>query len=318
MSERDPEPEDGAPRLSEDGLPPLSRVIARLGLSASKALGQNFLLDLNLTRRIARAALAAPSGAPPEPTRAVLEIGPGPGGLTRALLMEGAGRVVVVERDRRCIPALEEIAERWPGRLTIVEGDALAIDPLTLLDGAQARIAANLPYNIGTELVVRWLRDRRAPDGAPLAPDALDQGWWASFTVMLQKEVAERITASPGSKAYGRLAALASWRARSRVLFDVSPKAFTPPPKVTSAILRADPLPRPGADCRLEDLEKITAAAFEQRRKMLRSSLKRLATARGIEVEAWTAAAGVRADLRADALGLAEFAALARALPPAG
>ena len=273
--------------LAEDGLPPLREVIAAYGLAAKKSLGQNFLLDLNLTGRIARA------GAPLAETE-VLEMGPGPGGLTRALLANGARRVVAVERDRRCIAALEEIAAHWPGRLTIVEGDALEIDGRTLMTGP-AQIVANLPYNIGTELFTRWM----TADWPP---------WWSRMTLMFQKEVAERITARPGGKAYGRLAVLAQWRAEARLAFEVSRHAFTPPPKVTSAIVSITPA-APVAAADMKALERVTAAAFGQRRKMLRQSLKPLGNAATVLDRA-----GISGERRAETLSVEEFCALARAL----
>ncbi|MEM7523635.1 MAG: 16S rRNA (adenine(1518)-N(6)/adenine(1519)-N(6))-dimethyltransferase RsmA, partial [Pseudomonadota bacterium] len=274
--------------MSEDGLPPLRDVIARHGLSARKSLGQNFLLDLNLTGRIARA------GAPLADTE-VVEVGPGPGGLTRALLTNGARRVVAIERDQRCLAALAEISERWPGRLTIIEGDALEVDPRPHLTGP-AQIIANLPYNIGTELFTRWMaEDVWAP-------------WWTRLTLMFQREVAQRIAAAPGDKAYGRLAILAQWRATARIMFEVSPQAFTPPPKVTSAVVSVTPSD-PVAPAPLKALEKTTAAAFGQRRKMLRQSLKALGDA-----DALLEAAGVAGERRAETLSIEEFCALARAL----
>lgn len=272
--------------LAPDGLPKLRDVIARHGLSARKALGQNFLLDLNLTARIARA-----SG--PLEGAEVVEIGPGPGGLTRALLAEGAARVIAVERDPRCLPALAEIAEAYPGRLSVVEGDALQIDPTTLLHGP-GRIVANLPYNVGTALLVGWL------GGVEWPP------WWQSLTLMFQREVAERIVARPGSKAYGRLSVLSQWRAQARIAFDVPPQAFTPPPKVTSSVVHIRPGPQPsGIDS--ARLEKITAAAFQQRRKMLRQSLKALGDSAGM-----LEAAGIDPTRRAETLSVDEFLALAR------
>ncbi|MEM9782651.1 MAG: 16S rRNA (adenine(1518)-N(6)/adenine(1519)-N(6))-dimethyltransferase RsmA [Pseudomonadota bacterium] len=274
--------------LAEDGLPPLRDVIAAHGLAARKALGQNFLLDLNLTRRIARAA-------GPLDDATILEIGPGPGGLTRALLAEGAARVVAVERDQRCLSALEEIAAAYPGRLEVVSGDALALPPLAGVEGP-VRVAANLPYNIGTELLVRWLSP---PDWPPP---------WQSLTLMFQREVALRITAPPGSAHYGRLAVLAQWRARARLLFEVGPRAFTPPPKVTSAIIRIEPT-APRRDVPPRALERVTAAAFGQRRKMLRQSLKPLGDAAAL-----LAAAEIDATRRAETLSLDEFLALAAAL----
>ena len=282
-----------------DPLPPLREVIAAHGLAAKKSLGQNFLLDLNLTRRIARAA------GPLEDTT-IYEVGPGPGGLTRALLMEGAARVIAVERDERCIPALEEIASTYPGRLTIVPADALALDEARLFQEqaveGPVRVAANLPYNIGSALLVKWLTSETWPP------------WWQSLTLMFQREVAERVTAAPGSKSYGRISVLAQWRSRAKILFDVSPHAFTPPPKVTSAILRIEPLPEPIAPARLSDLEKVTAAAFGQRRKMLRQALKPLAS----DAEAFVRGAGLDPTARAEQLSVADFAALARALAARG
>jgi 16S rRNA (adenine1518-N6/adenine1519-N6)-dimethyltransferase len=272
-----------------DGLPPLREVIARHGIAARKALGQNFLLDLNLTARIARAA-----GDLTETD--VLEVGPGPGGLTRALLSAGARRVVAVERDPRCLGALADVAARWPGRLEAVEGDALEIDGATLL-GRPAAVVANLPYNVGTELLVRWLRVDWPP-------------WWSGLTLMFQREVAERVVAAPGTAAYGRLAVLAGWRTTARIVFEVPPQAFTPPPKVTSAIVSLTPRAEPLAPAPLEALERVTAAAFGQRRKMLRQALKTL----GGDAAALLAAAGVDPTRRAETLSVPEFCALARAL----
>jgi 16S rRNA (adenine1518-N6/adenine1519-N6)-dimethyltransferase len=238
-----------------DGLPPLREVVERHGLMAQKALGQNFLFDLNLTGRIARAA-------GPLAGETVVEIGPGPGGLTRALLANGAGRVIAIERDRRCMPALAEIAAHYPGRLEVVDGDALAVDLSRLLAGGQARIVANLPYNIGTPLLVGWL------SAEPWPP------WWTSLTLMFQREVAERIVASPEQRAdYGRLAVLANWRCETKILFDVPKSAFVPQPKITSSIVQLVPRPQP-EPCDRRLLERVTLAAFGQRRKMLRQSLK--------------------------------------------
>ena len=274
-----------------DPLPPLRDVIAAHGLAAKKSLGQNFLLDLNLTRRIARAA------GPLEGTT-IYEVGPGPGGLTRALLMEGASRVIAVERDARCVAALEEIGHAYPGRLDIVEDDALGIDEPELLRAQNVtgpvRIASNLPYNIGSALLVKWLT------GAP---------FWQSLTLMFQREVALRLAAQPGNKDYGRLSILTQWRTAPRILFDVSPRAFTPPPKVTSAIVRIEPLPQPIAEARLADLEAVTKAAFGHRRKMLRQSLKSLSP----DAAALIARAGLNPEERAERLTIAQFAALARA-----
>ena len=278
---------------SADPLPPLREVIARYDLAARKSLGQNFLLDLNLTRKIARAA--NPQGA------AIYEVGPGPGGLTRALLMEGAACVIAVERDERCIPALEEIARAYPNRLQIVSADALALDETRLFaeQGIETpiKIAANLPYNIGSALLVKWLTQEQWPP------------FWQSLTLMFQREVAERIVTRPGTKAYGRLSVLAQWRARAKILFDVGPRAFTPPPKVTSAILHIEPLAEPVAAARLGDLEAVTAAAFGHRRKMLRQSLKSLTP----DSEALLSAAGIDPTERAEQLSIADFASLARA-----
>lgn len=273
--------------LASDGLPPLREIIAAHGLSARKSLGQNFLLDLNLTGRIAR------SSGPLEDVE-VVEIGPGPGGLTRALLAEGAKRVIAIERDHRCLAALAEIAAHYPGRLEVIEGDALEIDPVPHLTGP-ARICANLPYNVGTELLIRWMTPAAWPP------------WWQSLTLMFQKEVGERIVAQPGSKAYGRLSVLAQWRAVARLAFDVNPSAFTPPPKVTSAIVHVKPEEEPeGVDPKR--LERIVAAAFAQRRKMLRQSLKALTG----DPIALLERAGIDPTRRAETLTIPEFLALAR------
>jgi 16S rRNA (adenine1518-N6/adenine1519-N6)-dimethyltransferase len=239
-----------------EALPPLRDVIAEHGLAARKALGQNFLLDLNLTRRIARA------GGPLAGCH-IVEVGPGPGGLTRALLMEGAERLTVIERDSRVRPALEAIAAAAPGRLAIVEDDALAFDYAAHADGMPLRIVSNLPYNIATPLLTGWI------SAEPWPP------YWASLTLMFQREVAERIAAAPGSKDYGRLAVLCQWRAQAKILFDVPPRAFTPPPKVTSALVRLEPKPD-ALPLPVKAVEAVTAAAFGQRRKMLRSSLRDL------------------------------------------
>ena len=271
----------------DDGLPPLRAVIAEHGLSARKALGQNFLLDLNLTRKIARRVgdLTACD---------VLEVGPGPGGLTRALLMEGARHVTVIERDARCLPALEQISAAWPGRLTVVMGDALSVELPEMTP--PVRIAANLPYNIGTERLVRWLTP---PDWPP---------FWASLTLMFQREVAERIVAAPGSKAYGRLSILAQWRCEARIAFELPPRAFTPPPKVSSAVVHLDALPEPRFPADPKVLERVVAAAFNQRRKMLRAALKGLAP----DAEDRLRAAGIAPTERAENLSLEAFCALAR------
>jgi 16S rRNA (adenine1518-N6/adenine1519-N6)-dimethyltransferase len=267
-------------------LPPLREVIAKHGLSASKALGQNFLFDHQLLARIA----AIPRDLH---DAEVFEVGPGPGGLTRALLAAGA-RVTAVERDRRCIPALAELAEAYPGKLRVIEGDALAIDPPSLFEG-RPHIAANLPYNVGTALLVRWL----SADWRP---------WWRSLTLMFQKEVAERIVAAPGSGAYGRLAVLAQWRSTARIAMTVHRSAFTPPPKVMSAVVHLEPVEAPQGVA-FAALERLTAAAFGQRRKMLRQSLKSLPGA----LDALTAV-GIDETRRAETLGVADFVALARVL----
>ncbi|TPE52959.1 16S rRNA (adenine(1518)-N(6)/adenine(1519)-N(6))-dimethyltransferase RsmA [Amaricoccus solimangrovi] len=277
-----------------DALPPLREVIAAHGLSARKALGQNFLLDLNLTGKIARQAGDLPACD-------VLEIGPGPGGLTRALLAEGARHVVAVERDPRCLPALAEIAAACPGRLTVLAGDALAIDPGAHLT-PPVRIVANLPYNVGTELLVRWLTPAVWPP------------FWQSLTLMFQREVAERIVAAPGSKAYGRLSILAQWRTVPRITFDLPPRAFTPPPKVTSAVVHLARLEEPRFPADAATLSRVVALAFGQRRKMLRASLKPL----GPDVEDLLLSVGIPPTERAEQVSLEAFCALARAVAAAG
>lgn len=273
-----------------DSLPPLREVIATHQLSARKSLGQNFLLDLNLTAKIARQAgdLADCD---------VLEIGPGPGGLTRGLLAEGARRVLAVEKDSRCIAALQQIQAAYPGRLQVIEGDALAIDPLAHLK-PPIRIAANLPYNIGTELLVRWLTP---PDWPP---------FWKSLTLMFQREVAERIVAQPGSKAYGRLAILAQWRCDARIVMSLPPEAFTPPPKISSAVVHLNALARPRYPANADSLSRVVAMAFNQRRKMLRSALKGIAP----DIEDRLRAAGLKPTERAEQVSLEGFCALARIL----
>jgi 16S rRNA (adenine1518-N6/adenine1519-N6)-dimethyltransferase len=270
-----------------DDLPPLRDVIARHDLRAVRALGQNFLLDLNLTGRIARAA-----GDLTDVT--VIEIGPGPGGLTRALLAAGARRVVAIERDRRCLAALGEIVERYPDRLTVVEGNALKLDMADFAEG-RTRIVANLPYNIATPLLVGWIQ------AEPWPP------FYESMTLMFQREVAERIVATPGSKAYGRLGVLAGWRSEASILFDIDPRAFTPAPKVTSSVVQLVPRPSP-LPCAAAILEQVTAAAFGQRRKMLRQSLKSL----GVNVAELLALSGLEATKRAEEIDVAGFVALAR------
>ena len=271
-----------------DDLPPLREVIATHGLSAKKALGQNFLLDLNLTAKIARLAgdLSACD---------VLEVGPGPGGLTRGLLAEGARRVLAVEKDARCLPALAEVAAAYPGRLEVIGGDALEVDPLDRLT-APIRVAANLPYNVGTELLVRWLTP---PDWPP---------FWDSLTLMFQREVAERIVATPGSKAYGRLALLAQWRAAPDIVLHLPPEAFSPPPKVSSAVVHLTALPEPRFPADPKVLERVVAKAFNQRRKMLRAALKGLVP----DLEDRLLASGIQPTDRAEVVSLEQFCALAR------
>lgn len=271
-----------------DTLPPLRDVIAAHGLAAKKSLGQNFLLDLNLTAKIARLA-----GDLTETD--VLEIGPGPGGLTRGLLAEGARHVLAIEKDPRCLPALEDIAAAYPGRLTVLSGDALDINPLEHLT-PPIRIAANLPYNVGTELLVRWLTPPAWPP------------FWDSLTLMFQREVAQRITAAPGSKAYGRLALLAQWRTDARIVMELPPGAFSPPPKVNSAVVHLTALPAPRYPANPATLNKVVAAAFNQRRKMLRSALKSL----GPDIETHLIAAGIKPTERAEQVGLEAFCTLAR------
>lgn len=275
--------------MSIDDLPPLREVINRHGLRARRSLGQNFLLDLNLTARIARAA---------EPLEefAVVEIGPGPGGLTRALLALGARSVTAIERDQRCIAALAEIAARYPGRLTVIEADALELDWAKPLADGPTRIVANLPYNIATRLLVDWLTVEPWPP------------WYDALVLMFQREVAQRIVARPRSKDYGRLSVLAQWRSEPRLLFDVAPQAFVPPPKVTSTLVRLDPRAAP-LPCERHALEKVTEAAFGQRRKMLRQSLRQL----GGDPLALAAAAGLDPTMRAEEVTIEGFVSLARA-----
>jgi 16S rRNA (adenine1518-N6/adenine1519-N6)-dimethyltransferase len=271
-----------------DQLPPLREVIAKHNLSAQKSLGQNFLLDLNLTSKIARQAGDLTQSD-------VLEIGPGPGGLTRGLLAEGARRVIAIEKDRRCIAALEDIQKAYPDRLEILEGDALSINPLERLTGP-VKVVANLPYNVGTELLIRWLTPTRWPP------------FWTSLTLMFQKEVAERIVAPVASKAYGRLALLSQWRTDANIVMNLPPSAFTPPPKVSSAVVHLTALSAPRFEAEAAVLEKTVAKAFNQRRKMLRSSLKGLTP----ELEEKLNAAGISPTLRAEQVSLEQFCALAR------
>jgi 16S rRNA (adenine1518-N6/adenine1519-N6)-dimethyltransferase len=270
-----------------DDLPALREVIARHGLKARKALGQNFLLDLNLTARVARAAGQLDGFT-------VIEVGPGPGGLTRALLAAGATRVVAIERDERCLSALAEIAERYPGRLTTISANALEVDMASLASGP-IKIVANLPYNVGTPLLIGWLRSEPWPP------------WYSSMTLMFQREVAERIVAAPGTKSYGRLSVIAGWRTQATLLFDIPARAFTPPPKVTSSVVDLTPRAEPLA-CDLAVLERVTAAAFGQRRKMLRQSLKTL----GVDAARLLGEAGIEATKRAEDIDIPGFVALAR------
>ena len=276
--------------MSIDDLPPLREVIAEHGLRAKKSLGQNFLMDLNLTARIARQA-GDLRGAD------ILEVGPGPGGLTRALLAEGARHVLAVEKDPRAMAALAQIAAHYPGRLSLLNEDALEIDPTAHLK-PPIRIVANLPYNIGTELLVRWLTPPAWPP------------FWSSLTLMFQREVAQRITASPGSKAYGRLAILAQWRSEARIVMDLPPEAFTPPPKVHSAVVQITALPAPRFPADTRILQELTATAFQHRRKMLRASLRNLAP----DIQDRLLASGIKPTQRPEEIELERWCALARNL----
>jgi 16S rRNA (adenine1518-N6/adenine1519-N6)-dimethyltransferase len=267
-------------------LPPLGEVIRRHKLSAVKSLGQHFLLDANLTARIARAAASLEDSQ-------IVEIGPGPGGLTRALLLAGAKHVTAIERDPRAVAALAELAEAFPGRLTIIDGDALKIDAAALVP-APRKIVANLPYNIATPLLLGWLENISA---------------YESLTLMFQKEVALRLAAPPGGKDYGRLSVMTQWCAKVQLLFDISAKAFTPPPKVTSTLVHIVPRAAPVAPCDRADLERVVAAAFGQRRKMLRAALKTL----GVNTVQLLEKSGIEPTERAERLSVAQFAALARA-----
>ncbi|MDF2368101.1 16S rRNA (adenine(1518)-N(6)/adenine(1519)-N(6))-dimethyltransferase RsmA [Sneathiella sp.] len=268
-----------------DTLPPLREVIARYGLNAEKSLGQNFLLDLNLTGRIARCAGSLQG-------ETVIEIGPGPGGLTRAILDAGAAKLIAIEKDTRCLPALADIAAAYPDRLEVVNDDALEIDEGALFDG-KAKIIANLPYNVATPLLIKWLNRRER---------------FSSLTLMFQKEVSDRITAVPSTKAYGRLSILCQWLCETKREFDISPRAFTPPPKVTSTVVTLRPFAAPAYPANQAVLEKVVAAAFGQRRKMLRASLKPL----GMPAEAMLGKAGITPTRRAEELTVEEFCALAR------
>ncbi len=273
-----------------DGLPPLRDIIAEHGLSAKKSLGQNFLLDLNLTSKIARQAGDLSNCD-------VLEIGPGPGGLTRGLLHEGARRVVAIERDQRLTPALDQIKEHYEGRLDVIFGDALAVDVSQHLN-APVKVVANLPYNVGTELLIRWLTPENWPP------------YWDSLTLMFQKEVAQRIVAQPKSKAYGRLALLAQWRCNAKLVMEIPPQAFTPPPKVTSAVVHIERLEKPKFPANAKVLERVVATAFNQRRKMLRASLKSLAP----QIEDILNSVGITPTQRAEEISLEQFCALSCAL----
>jgi 16S rRNA (adenine1518-N6/adenine1519-N6)-dimethyltransferase len=276
--------------VSIDNLPPLRDVIATHDLAPKKSLGQNFLLDLNLTAKIARMA-----GNLKE--HDVLEIGPGPGGLTRGLLAEGARRVLAIEKDPRCMPVMAEIAAAYPGRLQAINGDALDVNQLEHLT-PPIKIAANLPYNVGTELLVRWLTPPQWPP------------FWVSLTLMFQLEVAQRIVAKPGSKAYGRLALLAQWRSDPKIVLELPPEAFSPPPKVNSAVVHLTALPAPRFEADAGTLNRVVAAAFNQRRKMLRSALKSVDPA----IEDHLNAVGIKPTERAEQVGLEEFCALARSI----
>ena len=271
-----------------DGLPPLRDVIQRHGLDARKALGQNFLLDLNLTQKVARAAGSLEGVT-------VFEVGPGPGGLTRAILALGAAKVIAVERDARCLPALAEIADHYPGRLEVIEGDALKTDFAALVPQGPVKIIANLPYNVGTQLLVNWLLPAQWPP------------FWQSLTLMFQKEVGQRIVAQEDDDHYGRLGVLCGWRTEARMVFDVPPQAFTPPPKVTSIVVHLTPRENP-IPCAVDKLEKVTQAAFGQRRKMLRQSLKPLGG------EALLLKADIDPQRRAETLSVEEFCRLANCL----
>jgi 16S rRNA (adenine1518-N6/adenine1519-N6)-dimethyltransferase len=274
-----------------DGLPPLRDVIRAAGLSARKSLGQNFLLDFNLTRRIARAA-------GPLEGATIVEIGPGPGGLTRALLLEGAGRVIAIEKDQRCLPPLRDIEALYPGRLEIVAGDARGVDYRALRLDPPARIVANLPYSVATPLLIGWLKTEPWPP------------WFDRLVLMFQREVALRIVARPGDRDYGRLAVLSQWRTRPRILFNLPAAAFTPRPKVDSSLVELQPKAQPEPPCDVAMLEKVTAACFGQRRKMLRSSLRQLLP----DAESFLQRLGIDPQARAEELDVADFCRIANAL----
>ncbi|KKJ76601.1 16S rRNA methyltransferase [Kiloniella litopenaei] len=275
---------------STDKLPPLREVIARFDLAAKKSLGQNFLLDLNLTSRIAR-------GGGPLDQGTIFEIGPGPGGLTRGLLMEGAQQVIAIEKDQRCLEALKEVSTAYNNKLQVIESDALKVD-LTELGSSPRRIVANLPYNISTVLLLRWLKQI-----------ALDANSFASLTLMFQKEVVDRLIAEPKTKSYGRLSVMTQWLCETSALFDIPPRAFIPPPKITSTVARLEPRQKPLAKANVFTMEKVTEAAFGQRRKMLRQSLKSL----GTNTPELISIAGIKETARAEELTIHEFCSIARA-----
>lgn len=272
-----------------DGLPPLRDVVQRHGLDAKKSLGQNFLFDLNLTQKIAKTA-------GPLDGVTVIEVGPGPGGLTRAILSLGPKKVIAIERDNRCLPALAEIQAHYPGKLDVISGDALEVDFASLVPaGEPVRIIANLPYNVGTQLLINWLAIETWPP------------YWLSLTLLFQKEVGQRITAEEGDNHYGRLGVLAGWRTVSEMAFDIPPTAFSPPPKVMSSVVHMLPRPNP-IPCDLHKLSRVTEAAFGQRRKMLRQSVK------SIGGEALLEKAGIDQTRRAETLSIEEFTRLANAI----
>ena len=275
---------------SPDNLPPLREVISRFDLAAKKSLGQNFLLDLNLTSRIARNGGPLGQGT-------IIEVGPGPGGLTRGLLMEGTNHLIAIEKDKRCLEALSEVIQAYPGKLEIVENDALKVD-FTKLGSTPRRIVANLPYNISTVLLIKWLKQL-----------AIDPTAFASMTLMFQKEVVDRLVAKPRTKSYGRLSVMTQWLCETTALFDIPPRAFIPPPKITSTVARLEPRSAPLAEADVYDLEQVTGSAFGQRRKMLRQSLKTL----GVDTPKLILEANIKETARAEELTIEEFCALARA-----
>lgn len=288
MSKRPGNITDRPVKETPDGLPPLRAVLEAYGLVAKKSFGQNFILDLNLTRRIARLCGDTSNST-------VVEVGPGPGGLTRALLIEGAKRVVAVEKDERCLPILADVAARYPGQLDVHHRDATGIDWRPILGSDRAVIAANLPYGVATVLLTGWL------EAEPWPP------WWSRMVLMFQREVADRIVAPPGNKIYGRLSVLSQWRAIPRIALTLPPEAFTPPPKISSAVVVFEPRLAPHPACAAATLARVTAAAFGQRRKMLRQSLKALTP----EADALLDASGIEPSLRAEQLSVRDFAQLA-------